>query len=353
MAAYINGMGAISPQKSWVDEGMLLPNPIDYHEASLGCVEPDYTQYIDPKHLRRMSRILKMGMTASLLALKDAGISVPDGIITGTGYGCLEDTGIFMKKMIVQKEQTLNPTPFIQSTHNTIGSQIALLLGCQGYNQTYTQEAFSFENSLLDASLHLREYPGQTILVGGVDEITEFSLDIQKRFGIYKRAPVSSLDLFKTTTRGTLAGEGAFYFALSGKKSNEHSVSIDAVETLFNLSKEELTSAINQFVASNGLKMDEIDLVMAGKSGDRKSDLETEALCKSTFGEFPIGMFKHLCGEFSTASAFALWLATRIIQGQHIPSVVIDSPFKHRLKNILIYNPYFQKYHSLILLRSC
>ena len=164
MATYINGVGAISPQKTWGDEGVLLSAPVDYPNNYLSCIEPDYTQYIDPKYLRRMSRILKMGVTASIMALKEAEITIPDGIITGTGYGCLEDTGIFLRKMVEQNEQALNPTPFIQSTHNTIGSQIALLLTCRGYNQTYTQEAFSFENSLLDASLQLSENPDQNLL---------------------------------------------------------------------------------------------------------------------------------------------------------------------------------------------
>ena len=130
MATYINGVGAISPQKTWGDEGVLLSAPVDYPNNYLSCIEPDYTQYIDPKYLRRMSRILKMGVTASIMALKEAEIAIPDGIITGTGYGCLEDTGIFLRKMVEQNEQALNPTPFIQSTHNTIGSQIALLLTC-------------------------------------------------------------------------------------------------------------------------------------------------------------------------------------------------------------------------------
>jgi 3-oxoacyl-(acyl-carrier-protein) synthase len=100
-----------------------------------------------------MSKILKMGVASGTLALREAGITAPDGIITGTGYGCLEDTGTFLTKMIEGRETALNPTPFIQSTHNTIGSQIALLLQCQGYNQTYTQRAFSFENVCLTLSL--------------------------------------------------------------------------------------------------------------------------------------------------------------------------------------------------------
>lgn len=350
---YINGAGAISPQKTWGDEGVLLSVPIDHANNYLSCIEPDYTQYIDPKYLRRMSRILKMGVAASIIALKEAEITLPDGIITGTGYGCLEDTGIFLRKMVEQKEQALNPTPFIQSTHNTIGSQIALLLTCQGYNQTYTQEAFSFENSLLDASLQLNEYPDQNFLVGGVDEFTDLSLKIQNRFGIFRKTSRSSLNLFRTSSPGTLCGEGAFYFALSGKKIKQSVVLIDAVETFFKPTQEELLEGIHQFMESHDLKKGGVDLVLAGKSGDNVMDLLTDSILNKAVGSSPVGVFKHLCGEYSTASAFALWLGARIIQDQHVPPIILDKPFKSSVKNILIYNLYFENHHSLILLRSC
>lgn len=125
MALYISGSGNISPK---------LTADSDFIQSG----EPDYGEWIDVRQLRRMSRIIKMGVTAAQIALKEAGIERPDGVITGTGYGCLEDTGLFLNKMIINKEEALNPTPFMQSTHNTIGSQIALLLQCQGYNQTFT-----------------------------------------------------------------------------------------------------------------------------------------------------------------------------------------------------------------------
>src|SRR6267154_1523765 len=206
MKAYINGIGAVSPQQIWNKGMRLLSQPCAYAGDHLSCIELDYTQYIDPKYLRRMSRILKMGVAASAMALHEAEVKIPDGIITGTGYGCLEDTEIFLRKMIGLREQALNPTPFIQSTHNTIGSQIALLLTCQGYNQTYTQEGFSFESALLDAMMELKENPDQILLTGGVDETTNGSHEIQRRFGIFRESSASSLDLFNSSTSGTLHG---------------------------------------------------------------------------------------------------------------------------------------------------
>ncbi len=351
MTTYIKGMGNISPQQTW-DDGALLSEPLVYHDDRLKCHEPDYTKYIDPKQLRRMSRVIKMGVAAGSMALKEAGLSVPNGIITGTAYGCLEDTGIFLNKMIENNEHALNPTPFIQSTHNTIGSQIALLLQCQGYNQTYTQGAFSFESALLDGMLELQDTPNQSLLVGGVDEITSTSHSIQKRFGIFKKE-MSNLDLFKSEEKGTLNGEGAAYFVLSGEKGTNDKVCIEAVKTLYKPSEFDLYNEINSFLDTASVKPSDIDLVLTGKSGDRNFDADTDKIIDAFFSTTSIGLFKHLCGEYPTASAFALWLGAKIIQENHIPAAIVYRNNSRPIRRLLIYNPYFSTHHSLILLRAC
>jgi 3-oxoacyl-[acyl-carrier-protein] synthase II len=288
-----------------------------------------------------------MGVAAGSMALKEAGITVPNGIITGTAYGCLDDTGIFLGKLIENKEQALNPTPFIQSTHNTIGSQIALLLQCQGYNQTYTQGAFSFESSLLDALLELKDAPDQSLLVGGVDEITTVSHTLQKRFGIF-RNEISSVDLFKRKGKGTLNGEGAAYFVLSGEKGSEDRVCVEAVKMLYKPTDTTLKREIGSLVKSG-----EIDFVLLGKSGDEKLDAHTDEISNALFASGGLGVYKHLCGEYPTATAFALWLGATMIRENYIPDFIVLRKTPRPLKRLLIYNPYFGTHHSLILLSAC
>lgn len=350
MAVYIKGMGNISPQKTW-DDTPLLSEPLTYQGDKLTCHEPDYAKYIDPKQLRRMSRIIRMGVAAGSIALKESEVTVPNGIITGTGYGCLADTGIFLSKMIKNKEEALNPTPFIQSTHNTIGSQIALLIQCLGYNQTYTQGAFSFENALLDAMLELSDSPSKSLLVGGIDEITPASHAIQKRFGIFKNGGVST-DLFKQSGRGTLNGEGAAFFVLSGQHDPRGRVCVEGIKTIYNPGKN-LGQEIAIFLESLSLSFQDIDFVMLGKNGDKKSDLGIDLISSSYFATSSVGTFKHLCGEYPTASAFALWLSAKIIAENFIPDAVVVRNTNRPLKRLLIFNSYFGKQHSLILLRAC
>jgi 3-oxoacyl-(acyl-carrier-protein) synthase len=350
MATYINGMGNISPQKTWDDS--VLPEPLSYQGDRLTCDEPDYLRYIEAKHLRRMSRIIKMGVTAGFMALKQAGITIPDGIITGTAYGCLDDTGIFLNKLIENQEHALNPTPFIQSTHNTIGSQIALLIQCQGYNQTYTQGAFSFENALMDAVLELKDTPSQSLLVGGVDEITSTSHAIQKRFGVFKTA-TNSLDLFTGEQGGSIHGEGAAYFVLSGEKVTQHAVCIAGIKMLYKPSDADLGNALTSLLETASLRAADIDFVLLGKCGDKKFDMRTSEFSNMYFGTNGLGVYKHLCGEYPTASAFAVWIAAKIIQENHIPGAVVIRPTEKPIRRVLIYNPYFGTHHSMILVQAC
>ncbi len=352
MKAFIRGTGIISPQDT--GNGKLFPVvPTNYNNNYLTCIEPDYSQWINPQHLRRMSRVLKMGTTSAAMALADAAIQKPDAIITGTGYGCLEDTGTFLTKISELHEEALNPTPFIQSTHNTIGSQVALLLQCRGYNQTYVHGAFSFEQALLDTLLLLAENPDQWILTGGVDELTPTSHTIQSRFNKYRSHAEGIQSLFNTQINGTIAGEGAAYFVVTGRYDDQAKAQVNATETFCSSDKQRIKESISRFLQQNRLSPDEVDLILTGKSGDVAGDQQIDQTLDSIFQNSSIGVFKHLCGEYCVASSFALWAGTLALEQQKIPDSILQKDAQRPIRTILIYNVYFHRYHALILLTSC
>lgn len=352
MSMYIKGTGNISPQKSWNDEALLI-QAFDYRGIRLDAVEPEYEEYLDPRQLRRMSRILKMGVTSAILALKDADVLVPDGIITGTGYGCIEDTSVFLARLTATAEQGVNPTPFIQSTHNTIGSFIAMLLQCQGYNQTYAHRAFSFESALIDAQMHLEENPDQKFLVGAVDEITSVSHEILTRFNVFRRRLASTMNLFRASKKGTVHGEGAAFFVLGGTKGANDLASVEAVRTFYKPRQGSIGKSMEVFIREAGLTPADIDLVVSGKTGHKPSDAHIDTVVKQVLPNAGVACFKHLSGEHPSASAFAVWMAARILSERHVPEVVVFRQSSRPLRHVLVYNTWFETHHTLILLRTC
>lgn len=139
---------------------------------SLRHPDPDYTGMFPVMEARRMSRLMKRALAVSKQALALADVTVPDAIVTGTGLGCIENTEQFLRPLLGLSDAPLRPTHFMQSTHNTISSLIAIKLGCHGYNATYSQGGISFESALLDAFLQLRLGMIDTALVGAFEEMT-------------------------------------------------------------------------------------------------------------------------------------------------------------------------------------
>lgn len=154
--------------------------------------------YVKPLEARRMGKLMKASLLSSLKALKLAGIDCPDAIITGTSLGCLENSEALLTQINEEGEVMLSPTNFMQSTHNTIGSNIAIRLGCHGYNVTYTQCSDSLEWALRDARRLLASGRCKTVLVGCHDESTPLYRSLMERHGLPVPPAIHSLAIVLT-----------------------------------------------------------------------------------------------------------------------------------------------------------
>lgn len=354
MPVYIRSAACLSPQNTFLKSGAPL-TPMVYQTNRLSVIEPDYKAYIDAKLIRRMSRIIRMGVAAAMQCLQDAGIDMPDAIITGTAYGCLEDTGTFLTRIAEQHEEMLSPTAFIQSTHNTIGAQIALMLRCHHYNNTFTQSGHSFESALLDAMLLLQEGEITNALTGSADELTDISFDILSRFNLFRKDEAGSSSLIDLPGRGTIAGEGAAFFLLSNENAQGSLAQLEAMEMFYNPADDaEIQQRIEAFTALHNISPDTVDLVITGRNGDNRNDAVYNRLSQHVFTACPLLNYKQLCGEYPTSVSFALWLAVNIIQTGVVPeSGRTDTRFAQPVKRVLIYNHYQHQYHTLMLVAAC
>ena len=153
-------------------------------ELSSGAPEPDYRSLFSVLEARRMGRLLKRAVWTSSEALKQAGIAVPDAVIVGTDFGCIENSELFLSALKGIDDAPLRPTHFMQSTHNTIASLIAIRLGCHGYNATYSHRGRSFESALQDAATQIALGDIETALVGWFDEMTPNLAESLRQQGI-------------------------------------------------------------------------------------------------------------------------------------------------------------------------
>ena len=154
-----------------------------YSRISVIHPDPDYKSMFSMMEARRMSKLMKRAVAVSADAMSRSGISSPDAIVTGTGYGCIENTEIFLKALSGVSGQPPRPTNFMQSTHNTVGSLVAIRLKCHGYNSTYSHSTVSFESALLDAFLQIQLGDIDTALVGAFEESTQDFCDMLEKAG--------------------------------------------------------------------------------------------------------------------------------------------------------------------------
>ncbi|KAF0199928.1 MAG: beta-ketoacyl synthase [Bacteroidetes bacterium] len=334
MELYFNAASAISPLGSFEDESISLLFP----DRALGyfvCREPDYKNTIDKKLLRRMSKFIKMAVAGSVNCLSEAGLEQPDAIITGTGLGCLTDTIDFLRQMNENAETLLNPTAFMQSTHNTASGQIALLLGCKNLNITFSQKNISFESALLHTKMMLAGDGYRHILVGGIDEITPESHGLISQTACIRKYEWEN---------PLMAGEGAAFFILSNQRTEKTLARFDGI-SIFNgaVTDSSFPGSFSRFIDERIPDAGRADLLI---TGSHPSD-EVYPQLSERFGENKILRFKDYCGEYDTSTSFALWLALELISGNLKGSRV------SRPERVLIHNQGSGPCHSLIKVTAC
>jgi hypothetical protein len=314
-----------------------------------------------------MGKAVKISVGAALPLLKDR--AAPDGIIMGTGNGGLEDCIRFLDQIIQYDEGMLTPANFVQSTANAMASQISLLSRNKAYNITHVHRGLAFEQALLDAWMLAAEDPEKTFLLGGADEISSYNNNIETLSGSFKMEPTGNAQLYESTTPGSLAGEGAALFRVGGAPANASAtadatasatgnataprdaapatgaanaaIAIRALDTLHTRDAALVRARLAAFVARHGAP----DLLLSGENGDIRLR-PFYAAAEETLG-VPVARFKHMTGEYPTASAAGLWLAEGILRTGHIPAHMTKN--REKPSSILLYNTFKGLQHSFIL----
>lgn len=343
MELYLNSVGVISGAGNNMSDGFLMQAP-EYTTDFLPADEPEYKTYISPMQLRRMSRAVRMGVVAARVAMDKAGIEKPDALSLGTAYGCLQDTEKFLDKMISQDEQMLTPTAFIQSTHNTVGGQIALLAGCNGHNMTYVHRGHSFEHAMINAALYLQDHTSETMLVGGIDEHTPNSIKALQVAGHYTTKEVATDDVVQGNNITAVGSEGAAFFTVSQKPKSDKYVCVKAIE-VFDANEKTALHKVQEF-ANRHTGMD-IDLVLLGSNGTNNTFYNT--IKNEVYPNASAAMFKHCSGDYPVASAFALSVLHHAANQSTLPQYFYTDKKNEKIKNVVLINNFCSSYSCWLL----
>lgn len=334
---YILSAAQISAQnplrEDWIE------NPIFYNEEYVRAIEPNYKEYFTALEVRRYGKLLKRALLVSRKAMEQstgAQHTTPDAIITGTGLGCIENTEFFLKDLVFGGEEMLKPTHFMNSTHNTVSSLVAIDVKCYGYNSTYVQKGVSFESALQDAFLQLQSGKITTALVGGHDEMTPDYFKLLKKTGYFEFSD----------TKQSFAGETAVAMMLSSENTKNALCKIENLEMFYgNFAEERLISPLQDF-----------DAIMIGANGQSENDRRYYEICKKKFPNIPLLHYKHIFGESYTAPALGIYVAAMCLKNGKIPEhLFVNAAMENfsSLRKILFYNNFEGKNHSLILLSKC
>lgn len=295
-----------------------MATPCEYEQGYVRAQEPDSKEFILPAEARRMSRILKRAICTSISALNRSGIKHPDAIISGTGMGCFENTEKFLVDISKFGENCLKPTLFMQSTHNTISSLIAIVLKCHGYNNTYSHKEISFDTALLDGWMQILTGSIKTALVGSHDEVTPFlSLVVSQTHPHYNLISEASVE--------TVLASSCEYFAEDGAKVNPL-CELVSVDILYQPSMQELVDTIGTVSKDS--------MLLLGLNGNLANDAIYRKMLEQVDAEPTVLKYKHLFGDNYSSSAIGFYAAATMLYEQWIPSFMVDSTSLDKIDEI-------------------
>ena len=185
----VTGVGAVTPLgttarefwKNLVDGvsgigPMTLCDTTNYPTKVAGEI-PDFNprERLDARDARRMSRFSQIAVTASLMAIEDAGLDMESedpnrlGIVLGNGCGGFPDIEEGGRTVETRGGMRLSPFFFPMILPNMATSQVSRVLGLKGFTNTVTTSCAAGTQGVGDALEVLRRGAADVMVSGGTE----------------------------------------------------------------------------------------------------------------------------------------------------------------------------------------
>jgi 3-oxoacyl-(acyl-carrier-protein) synthase len=273
--------------------------------------------FIAPMKLRRMNTLSRYALSATKLALRDAGVDALDagaGVAIGTAFGPVQTSVDYMQEYVERGAALAPPQLFAESVANAPGSHIAIELGLRGFNVTVTQRESSALAAAMYAASQIVKGAVRGAVIGGVEEVNEMIFSVLDRIGA----------LGGPSRPGLTIGEGAAVFLagdLPGRPYGYLSGFGIARDTTASVSDwgtdpQAVVTAMRAAVDDAGLQPGDIDAVYASANASPRGDqLEARALGEF-LGATPVVATKGYFGEYAAGGALQIAAALLALRDQ-------------------------------------
>ena len=332
-----------------------IASPLPPDRVRVYCCSDDFgaREVIKPGRRRRLERIQLMTLVAAAESCRNTSLESVDRdricVAMGTGLGSAAATAAFLEPVIIDDNAVPSPQKFTNAVHNALASQVALEMCARGLNSTITHREISFESALWHGTQELATGNADTAIVGGADELTPYLLSAGARWGWWNEDTPSVRPLSNNLSRRQRAvpGEGAVVCCLRRDDCNNNAlaeVSCTAFGRFARNEQHEIDAAreaewIENVLANQGVSLQQVDMVLSGANGRDSLDnmyvAVLTAIGQRAGGKIRHGCYKHLCGEYHTASAFGLVMAVGLVSGHVSPADLLASPGDCRV--VLLY----------------
>ncbi len=306
-------------------------------------------QFMPPRFYRRMSRISRMAVGASVEALNDSGL-IPDttdsekiAVVMGTAYGSSSHVEDFYVSLLKDGPRGAQPFLFPETVPNAPASHVAIFHGITGPNSTFCQNEISAENAILYARNLLLQKVVDVALAGGVDELSAMQYSCYDALGALNKIRVKNGEPIKPEPGGGLVlGEGAGMLVMerfdSAIKRGAKVYGIlrsgvmaggIAATGHYEVEGEQMGRAVSLAIKQAAMRPNEIDQINVSANFSRELDpMEQRQLSKIFSGSshnLAVTPLKYLIGDSGGAGAIR---AAAILLSLHhqapLPTVKIE-----------------------------
>ena len=245
----VTGLGAVTPLgrtakdfwKGLVDGvsgigPMTLCDTTDYPTKIAGEI-PDFDpkEKLDAREARRMARFSQIAVSASLMAVEDAGLDLGSedptrlGIVLGNGCGGFPDIEAGGRTIETKGGMRLSPFFFPMILPNMATSQVSRMLGLKGFTNTVTTSCAAGTQGVGDALEVIRRGAADVMVSGGTEAgISQLGLggfSVMKALSTNNDDPSKASRPFDANRDGFVPAEGAGILLL---ETLEHALARDA-----------------------------------------------------------------------------------------------------------------------------